>query len=429
MNKSIKNKAISNIKISNGNRALDVAQKRLNAWVNAFSGMGTPRDTRMFSFFSGANNTISPQELDAFYSSNGLARTIVDRVVKEALRKEPIFLIDDKPIDASILQPWNVIGTIQKAAMFGRLYGISAILLNVEDGKDPSEPVDLPIRRNTLQWLKILDVNNKLEVRTVYSNSSGLLSGQPMTYDVSLANGQNIVIHADRLIMFSGLELPDSLKAKNRGHDASVLTPVYDTLNQIAATEFSVHALVQGASQAVYKVKDLAEQVAQDQNRILDLMTVVDMSRNSNKAIILDADGEDFTQVGAQNLTGIKDLLDLSYKRLAAVSNIPLTVLMGQSPAGLNATGESDSRNWYDLISEEQNKLRVPMATLVSRIVESAGTAVNGNLTIKFQPLWSIDETLELAKDKTRVETAKMLIDAGIFTPEELRSTFINRIE
>ena len=34
----------------------------------------------------------------------------------------------------------------------------------------------------------------------------------------------------------------------------------------------------------------------------------------------------------------------------AGAADIPVTRLLGQSPAGLSATGESDTRNYYDMI-------------------------------------------------------------------------------
>ena len=49
------------------------------------------------------------------------------------------------------------------------------------------------------------------------------------------------------------------------------------------------------------------------------------------------------------SLTGVTEVMDRMINMVAAVSGIPVTVLMGQAPAGLNATtSESDIRSWYD---------------------------------------------------------------------------------
>ena len=38
----------------------------------------------------------------------------------------------------------------------------------------------------------------------------------------------------------------------------------------------------------------------------------------------------------------------------AGAADIPVTRLLGQSPAGLSATGDSDTRNYYDMIAARQ---------------------------------------------------------------------------
>jgi hypothetical protein len=38
----------------------------------------------------------------------------------------------------------------------------------------------------------------------------------------------------------------------------------------------------------------------------------------------------------------------------AAAADIPATRLLGREPAGMNATGESDMRNYYDRLSADQ---------------------------------------------------------------------------
>lgn len=41
---------------------------------------------------------------------------------------------------------------------------------------------------------------------------------------------------------------------------------------------------------------------------------------------------------------------------LSALTNIPQTILFGRSPAGMNATGESDFENYYNFIERIQKQ-------------------------------------------------------------------------
>ena len=68
-----------------------------------------------------------------------------------------------------------------------------------------------------------------------------------------------------------------------------------------------------------------------------------------------------------------------------------MTRLLGQSPAGLSATGDSDTRNYYDMISARQEiDLRPQLERLDRLILRSAGVDPAA-LTFEFRPLWQMD--------------------------------------
>ena len=67
------------------------------------------------------------------------------------------------------------------------------------------------------------------------------------------------------------------------------------------------------------------------------------------------------------------------------------TRLLGQSPAGLSATGDSDTRNYYDMIAARQElDLRPQLERLDKLILRSAGVDPAA-LTFEFRPLWQMD--------------------------------------
>ena len=45
---------------------------------------------------------------------------------------------------------------------------------------------------------------------------------------------------------------------------------------------------------------------------------------------------------------------------LSSLTNIPQTLLFGRSPAGMNATGESDLENWYNFVERIQKLMLKP---------------------------------------------------------------------
>ena len=57
---------------------------------------------------------------------------------------------------------------------------------------------------------------------------------------------------------------------------------------------------------------------------------------------------------------------------LSAVTCIPQTILFGRSPAGENATGESDLENYYNFVEGIQKRmLKKNIRTLIKAIVQA----------------------------------------------------------
>lgn len=88
---------------------------------------------------------------------------------------------------------------------------------------------------------------------------------------------------------------------------------------------------------------------------------------------------------------------------LSGASRIPVTKLFGRAPAGLNATGESDLRNYYDYVDTlRENTLRPILERVLPVVCMSAWGVVPEDLDIVFPPLWtpSAKEVAEIAEKK-----------------------------
>ncbi|MCW6511411.1 DUF1073 domain-containing protein [Hyphomicrobiales bacterium BP6-180914] len=81
----------------------------------------------------------------------------------------------------------------------------------------------------------------------------------------------------------------------------------------------------------------------------------------------------------------------------AGAADIPVTRLLGQSPAGLSSTGNHDTRNYYDIIAAWQEiELRPQLERLDRLLLASAGVAP-GALSFSFRPLWQMDAAAQAA--------------------------------
>lgn len=186
--------------------------------------------------------------------------------------------------------------------------------------------------------------------------------------------------------------------------------------------------------QAVHKMGDLALKMASDEGEaeVLKRMELVDLARGLFNTIVIDKDGEDY---GFQTYTmaGVKDILDGSCNMLSAVSQIPQTLLFGRSPAGENATGESDMENFYGFLGGLQ---KVSLKPAASRLIDVIFLAAKNTgkidsvpkFKINFKPFWTLSDAEEADLDKAhadaafvRAQAAALYVTNQVLMPEEVR--------
>jgi len=96
---------------------------------------------------------------------------------------------------------------------------------------------------------------------------------------------------------------------------------------------------------------------------------------------------------------------------------MPVTLLMGRSPAGENATGASDFKHWYDSIAAEQQKSMTPKLLRLYSIL-ARGTAPM--LSVEWHPLQEPTEREREEIKKLRADRHKVYIDGAVLFPEEV---------
>jgi hypothetical protein len=107
-----------------------------------------------------------------------------------------------------------------------------------------------------------------------------------------------------------------------------------------------------------------------------------------------------------------------------SVADEPCSRLFGRAPAGLNATGESETRDWYDSVRAEAQKKAAPNIKRVYRLAglsrksPMAGKKVDWLVT--FKPLWSPTDLQVAQTEQARATRDQIYIEAGVVSPEEV---------
>ncbi len=402
---------------------------RFDNWQNVFTGLGTARDKNQFGRFHNLTR-VRETELTALYHQNDTAKRIVALKPQEMMRKGFAVNIEDDT-DASSAVGESLVDLeagmkVRDAMIWGRLYGGGVVVIGADDGRPAEEPLD-ENNIKSLKFLHVIDKRHLIPESFFEDPLNDEFFGEPQTYRITPRRGAtNLVVHRSRLLIFGGAHTSDEERDRLGQWDHSVIEAIYPVLRSFDNVWQAAEHLMSDSAQAVFKIQGLMSMIAGGQKDLLQTrMQLVDMSRSVARALLLDADaGEEFTRE-ATSFTDAQNMLDKFMLRLASAAETPVTILMGQSPAGMNATGESDFRWFYDTISTgQQNDLKPKLKYLVRILMLSKEGPTKGNLpeawSIKFAPLWELTPSEQAALEKTTAEKDVMYINADVVLPEEV---------
>lgn len=300
---------------------------------------------------------------------------------------------------------WNNLNELIK---WGRLYG-GAVAIILIDGQDPATPLRYDtIAPGAFKGLLVLD---RWQLEPSFSDlvrEPGPNLGLPRFYKTLPADDgiPRITAHCSRVFRYEGVALPRWQRVTENYWGMSIYERLYDRLTAFDSTTQGVAQLVYRAYLRIIKMKglrDVAGQNEQAKQGLVKRVHLMGQFQSSEGVTLLDAD-DDF-QVNTYAFTGLDTVLLQFGQQLAGALQIPLVRLFGQSPAGLNATGESDMRLYYDGINQQQElRLRYPATAVVQVIARSEGIRLPSTFGYAFRPLWQLTskEKAEVGETITR---------------------------
>ena len=411
-----------------------VKKTAFDGWSNIITGMGMfQTDKRKHSKFD-MQPAIDRMTLTALYRNDGFSRRIVDLPVNEMTRKWIEIEGDEDGVLLDELERIKARSSLKQLLKWSKVYGGAIMFLGVDD----SQLAEIPLNMKSIRDIKFLRVYDRHQVTWMQSDvnmdMTSELFGLPEWYTITpvLNVTKSFRVHRSRLIIMNGLDVPDHNKAKMLGWGDSVYQPVFEKLRALNAVYDSVEFIVNDFVQGILSIQNLMSMLAAgEEDLVLKRLHIMDMTRHVSNTVILDAEGETY-QKHASTVTGLPDVIDRFVQTVSAVTGIPVTLLMGQAPAGLKATGDSDIRNWYDRISSEQSTLlNEPINYLIKILLASKDRKVKGfdaknPPMIKYVPLWQMTEKETAEIHKTQADADAIYIDRGVLTQEEVAESRFN---
>lgn len=415
--------------MANKDKKID-SRTTLDGWQNIYTRQGVQGVDKQLGTRFVKSVVLDEISLEELYRGDGWIRRIIDLPAGDMTRE---WFEVNGDTDGDIVRFLETIKARQntmKALKLASTFGGSVVLIGIDDGSNLEDPV----RENTIKKVEFLRVYDRFRVtwttNNLYSDPEHPKFGTPELYDISpITQGtvEPFKVHETRLLIFDGVDVPDRTRDQNQGWGDSVIQAIFQDVSNLTGSYFATRNIVDDFIQTIIKIDNLQELIADGQDAVVKKrLEILDLGRHLIHTMMLDT-REDYAK-HASSVSGLSDLLVEFQKALSAVVGMPMTLLMGQSPGGLNATGESDIRQWYDKIaSRQENELKPELEKLIRYIMLSREGPTKGreieDWSIEFNPLWQPTQKEIVDTRKVQSEIDSSYINQGVLMPEEVRES------
>lgn len=395
-----------------------------DGWANIITGLGQQsRDKRLSTKF-GKVNVLPPETLSSMYMGDGFAARIIDLPARDMTRRWFTVAGDTDNKVASHLEEVGAKLAVIELVRWARLYGGAVIVMGINDGGELTDPVN-ESRIKSIDFYHVFDKTLVNPTSEYYSDPQEPKYGLPKMYNISpVHGGASFDIHESRILRMVGVALPPRLAVSNNGWGLSILQTSYDSLRNLGTGYGSAAQLMDDFVQTVLTISGLADIIARgDDQLVIKRAQILALSRSIANIIVVDKEEKYDKQT--TNVAGLPEMLREFAMALCASTGIPYTLLMGQSPGGLNATGDSDIRFYYDSIAAEQNdNLRHVINPLVKYTMLAKNGPTSGKIIagwrIDFLPLWQPSEEQIVNMRERQSITDERYISNNVLSPAEV---------
>ena len=383
---------------------------------NVVAGLGTDRDKRSYSVWADPR-ILTRQELENMYRGSWLAKKIVNAVADDMTREWLHVTFDGEELGTTIEQAEKRFALKRKtneALKWSRLYGGAVIIIGTRD-RNLAKPLDVKnVRKGDLRYLHVVDRWRLSPAGSLNRDLESPNFGMPDSYVLAESTVQ---VHHTRVLRFNGEKLPYFAWLRNAMWDDSVLQHVMDSLMNCDTTTQAIATMMFESNVDVVKSEGLADVLARKDGEavLTKRFQVAALLKSFNRMLLLD--GTESYEKKQNSFANLDKVIQQFMIDVSGAADIPMTRLFGTSATGMNATGDNDVRNYYDMVSAKQEaELRPQLEYLYEVLVRSELGHMPEDFRFDFNPLWQLSETEQATVEKTRAERDQVYLNAGVVT-------------
>ena len=400
-------------------------------------GMGTRSDKTTMTTLSIPWETRTEYGLAKWHQNSWVCRDVVNKPAEELCIKWRVFDSDDdnEEVATALMdaeKKHKVLLKVFEAVWKARLYGSSLICV-ISKEANMMTPLDIrKIKPGDLQNLHVVSrfrATPEEEIMEVDNPDYG----EPEYYSI-WEGWSDYSIHSTRTIRLDahpsdGNSYGYSFTLGDYRWSDSVLHAMLDEVERDLIMAQGAGHMVQEASLKVLQVADLNERRSGRTSGNDGPMETIDqvlqqISRDISiyNTLVVDKDDTMFERVEAKIFAGVDKLLTMQQQRVSGATGIPSTILWGRSPAGMNATGDSDMTIYQRLIDVLQTFMADPaLGFLDPLLAADAGVNYQDIPDYHWPKLTEKNALQEAQAFKTRVEGMVLLQTNHVINEDENR--------
>lgn len=243
----------------------------------------------------------------------------------------------------------------------------------------------------------------------------------PLTYHI-----RGSAIHYSRVVDFTYVEVPELDKPSFLYGGMSEFQLIYDQLIADGVVQRASPKIIEKASTIFYKVKGFKDAVRlkQESDMVAYFSSLEDLRGIHSAGLI---DQEDEVEAVQQTIANLADADQITLRRLAMVTGIPLAMLVGENVKGLNSTGDNERAAFQDMIEALQSDHLIEPINRLMRLCkqgeawfkENQGETPNSRIDYETK---AIDNAVKLSS--LGEDYRKYLDDKGITQPDDFSLIF-----
>jgi len=414
------------------------------ALYNALTGVGIPEYDKSMHTQVGMGRRLNKIQLEELYASSWLLQRACTAHIGAALRRGYELKLGGDDSAQSVISDFNdytkrlhLKKTLTRMGTWSAIYGGCGGVMVIEDGRPAWEPLDED-NIQSIRTIEPLDTNHLRPDLTLDFNPL-----DPVRYELVLSRHYarklgdlqkdgNRYVHNSRILRFDGIEVPPDMMLRNPfntyGWGQSLINLIFDAFQRYDTVNAGIANMVASFDVFVFTMNNLKQLSTQKggEAELKRRFELIMMGLSTFRGLVVDSNER--AEFLTRNYSGLSDIAEGFRNELIGATKIPHTILFGESPSGLGATGESEMFTWAETISQYQEEHIRPIHERLFTLIFKAKDGPTGGVlpddwSYDYKSLVVESEMDIIAKRSQQASVDQTYVGLEVLLPQEVRQS------